>query len=816
MELINSFRRYLLETVPMLVVKDRLAAEAAETMDTRRAGDYYVAATLKNDSFLSYNEFSVEVIQQAGISDIQTAYAYSGNKYLIPEEFRDKIVSVQRQRIIDSFEEKNEYYRMLAGMRAIDQDPIMVVPSEISKYGFSGKAPVALDSLPVAILSFMESDGYLKGLQKKYPDHKYIPYLATRKIDIAIARRAEDYQLLYTPRLENGYRFYRDFISFYEEARQYFMGCVYNNAYASRYNYYHGFIGFMILHMAIQRTLNSTFKVMADRDFYDLETVRVFLDAYSVPFVELFTLNQQKLLAKNLNILLREKGDVQVLYDVLNLLGYENFELLKYMLVKQHRLYQENDESLPVPMFYYRTVTTDTGEMVLELDKTNMYEYYFVGIPMNETDVVIEDLADVDAYPYDSFVTGDPTWIQDGELSSALENMDMNYVETKYASIDLTFRMQEINFELIYLGRLILDRKNQTDILSVEMSLISSGLVSLFDVWILLICLLCKRNEVYPDTIHTPSKILAIMGYNFDADFDKVKEDIKAHPEWYDQEVLDHIDDFQFGSTRDINDAYRNVKQLADLLTRIMQETDNPDVYHANMMLYNTLLLTDRTTEMYTMSDGEVAELYSDYLKDAAPDVYEFYEGVETADECVDYINYIATKLSTLLEDTEYLMYINPVDINLINAILTILRAFKSFTVDIKDISVEYRFDSRLHNLFKLMDKAWFEAKIKVSEKGIYYNDAIHVFQSYITTKEFLQMYDAFRTTSNVSAVEGMLMHDLIKTIETVSLSESDQLHTQDAIHSFDGKVMVKDSMKMSDSFTFTWVDPGKEPSGTN
>ena len=807
MELINSFKRYLINTVPKIVVKDRVAAEAAETMTSRRNGDYYVAASLKIDTFLSYVSYSREVIQRAGITDISTAIACSNNKFLIPQQYREAVLQAQRDYIIANFEETNEYYRMVAGMKAIGQDSVMLTPSELSPYGFTGDSPVALDSLEPAILSFMESDGFLATLAQRYPQHKYIPYMATRKVDIVVARRADDYQLLYTPRLENGYRFYRDFISYYEDARQYFLTVVYNHSYESQYNYYHAFIGFMILHMAIQRTLNSTFKVMADRDFYDLETVRIFLDAYSIPFIDLFTLAQQKLLCKNLNILLRQKGDVQVLYDVLDLLGYDNYELLKYMLVKQHRLYQENDESLPVPVFYYRTVVDDNGTTVLELDRTSMYEYYFVGVPMDETDVVIEDFEDVDAYEYHEFVDGDPTWIQDNELALALENMQMNYVETKYAALNLVFRMQEINFELTYLSRLILDKKAQTSYLTVEMSLISNHSVSLFNVWVLLICLICKRNEIIPDIIKNPSMMLAIWGYNFQADFDKIKEEVRKNPELYDQEVLDHIDNFQFGTIRDVNDAYRHVKELASILTEVMQKTDDPYVYHANMMLYNALLLTDRNPSLYTMSNGEIADLYSDYLADAAPDLYEFYMGIETPEECIDYINYIATKMSTLLEDTEYLIYLNPVDINLINAILTILRAFKSYTIDIKDITIEYQFDSRLHNLMKLMDKAWFKVHLKYGDRAIRYNDAIHVFESYIKTHSKMLLSDGWFSSVTIRNHSAMIMHDLIKRFEQVSLKASDQLATEDGIHVVESNVQTESRANFRDSFTFEWVD---------
>ena len=37
--------------------------------------------------------------------------------------------------------------------------------------------------------------------------------------------------------------------------------------------------------MALQRMVDSMFEVMVDRDFYDVETCRMFLEAYGVPFV---------------------------------------------------------------------------------------------------------------------------------------------------------------------------------------------------------------------------------------------------------------------------------------------------------------------------------------------------------------------------------------------------------------------------------------------------------------------------------------------------------------------------------------------------
>ena len=197
-------------------------------MESRRAGDLYVSAMLKNDRFESYESYSESVIRKAGINDNTLIKKCLVDKRNIPHEYRDRVVIAQREKVIAEYEEQNDYYRMIHGLKGKNQESIMVPPSIYRSYGLTGDMPLALDTIPSSVVAFMESDGYLDTLIKRYPDHKYIPYLGERKVDIVTARQADDYQLLYTPRLDNGYRFYRDFIFYYEEARQYFLSCVFN------------------------------------------------------------------------------------------------------------------------------------------------------------------------------------------------------------------------------------------------------------------------------------------------------------------------------------------------------------------------------------------------------------------------------------------------------------------------------------------------------------------------------------------------------------------------------------------------------------
>ena len=63
----------------------------------------------------------------------------------------------------------------------------------------------------------------------------------------------------------------------------------------------------MILTMTINRMISNNIKAFVERDFYDELTVRTFLSAYGLVCDKIFTLTQLKLIAMNLNILLRNK-----------------------------------------------------------------------------------------------------------------------------------------------------------------------------------------------------------------------------------------------------------------------------------------------------------------------------------------------------------------------------------------------------------------------------------------------------------------------------------------------------------------------------
>lgn len=825
MEIINSFKKYLKAIVPYIVFKSTKESDDNETQMSRLAGDEYVDAMLQMDSFEFHSSYSKAVLNQAGIHDELLIAQIQVNPLRVPEDKRYAVLKAKRKEITTNFVECNNYYRRLNGLpNMIDFESrgIYLDPRVLERYNYfpytietyeSGDEDnmIALHNYPKNVILSMEKTGQLDEIYKEHmngtEDVRYIKYLGSRKIDYLSARTAGNFELLYVPRPDNANRFNRDFLMYYEEARQYFLNVVYNFFYSEQYPYYEEYMGFFILVMAIQRMVTSLFEVMVERDFYDIETCRMFLEAYGVPFVDIFTFQQQKTLVKNLNILIMNKCTSQVLYDILDLLGYDNFTLTKYLLVKQHKMYQENDESEPKPVFIYRSIVDENGDSYYILDKSKLYDYYFVGVDMDEQDIKLVEQTSVDAHDYRSVTEPDPTWIEDEELVSKLEDAEINYVETKYTNIAITIRMQKIMFEHVYLQKMLCDKSIETSKIMVEIPLITSKKISLLEMEVILICLTCKHNGVIPDLLTFPSRILPVLGFNFDADLELIQSEVRNRPDLFDAKVAEYIHDIQFITPSDVNELYRNVRELATVLINCMQTTPSEKVYHACRKLYNTLMITEVHNEVFALPDGSIPETYMDWLQSYDPEVYQYIDTME-ADDCVDKINYIATKMMTMFVDTKYLSYLNPIDRTVIEGILRILRWFKSYTLDIRELEIIYLFDSRYYNMMRMIDRMYIHANLILREPNIGFSDWVGQFKAALLYKETMgKLEDVARLSASMTFKEfDNILRDTMHMFSNLHVAEFMLTDYMDRLLVTVENMTLKDRMHMSDerrSLTF-------------
>ena len=841
MELTNILKRFLMNGVPKIVIKMGKEARKYETLDVMKKADIYVAASLKVDTFNAYRySIDTNALVAIGIYSKKERQRILGDTSILERNYKHLLPSLMeymRNRVISNYVEENPYYRTLNGQPPLEdtyEDFIYPDIAVLEDHGFTEtydatdyvhRTPLHL--LPKDTLFSMESAGYIDKYQEEHPDKRYISHVGNRKVSIVSARRAHNFELLYYPRQDSNSRFYRDFIFYYDEAREYFTSVIYNHNFSAKYEYYDGFIGFMILNMTVQRMISNLFKIVVERDFYDLATLRLFLESFGVPFVELFTARQQRMLVKNLNILLMKKQGTQVMYDILDLLGYDSFTLSKYVLVKQHKMIQKNVEADHEPLFIYRITTDEEGNRLMVKDAFSSFDYYFVGVDMREEDVRLVDITAENAYDYDEFTKQDPTWIRDEDLAKRLEDSDFNFIETKYADMAVNIRMQEKLFEMVYLSRILLDKKEDTGKIKISLARISENPFSLLEVEVLLICIMCKNNHMAPNILRRPSQILAVLGFNFKEDLERIKNDIlRENEEWkyyhgedlVDTKFLEYLNTVTFTTPKDVNDFYVNLRNFEEFMSYAMLTTHSVDAYHAYRKIYNTLMITSITDETYQDDAGNPVFRYDTYLKHLNIELYTFWNNLRK-EECPDYINYIGTKFATIFEDTEYMGLLDLGDAALIEGILKIIRTFKSLTIDLKNLDIVFVFDSRTKNTMRLLSKGMLEATLYPKESPIAYSDWNVFMDATDKPKDMMILQEVQKFRNRIIAKDNMPMYAKMYGSTTEMLIHDGVLQRYvDSAELVDVFIKTKDKMCLSDKgcAIFTWDDePPKMIGGT-
>lgn len=688
MAFLDSIKNLLIETVPDLVIKYSNIAAMYETVDTKRAGDRYVAAKRKLDTFDSYPSYSTQCLLAAGFIE-SDAIAFSKDRSKIPSSKRAIVLEMQRKMIINDYVEENDYYRTLNGLPMLEDMEEIWLPMEVYEEYDITPGPVH-EINPETLLVF-EALGILDNIIAEHPERKYLQHLGKKRIDICTARLADNFEIIYMPRLDHGEIFYRDFMMVYEECREYFLTVIYNTYYGTKYDYYDNYLAFDILIMTMNKMVSSMMLKYIQRDFYDVDTLRIFLEAYGIEYNSVFTFAQLKLVAKNLNLLLQSKSTDRVFIDMLELLGYSNFSVMKYYLVKQH-IFDENNK----PVFYYKTVTDEDGNTSEVLDVERMYKYYFVRTEIGTYNIqeILSDTANV--LPYNQVAGLDDYWIEDAQLKEKLASSEFNYIDTKYIDINVVYNMHSVMFETIYLTRMVLD-KTETKAIYVNLPTISEEEVALFDVFILLICLLCKYNHIEPDILKSPSKIMYILGYNFEADFEAIKQEILNRRD-LDDSLVNYIKTTTFTTASDVNALFGNVKELEQLLVKLMNETESKATYNAYEKIYRTLMWTKLNDSIYKVN-GHVPDQFTDYLFQASGRLYSYYISCETDEQIIQAIDYVTTKMMNLFSNVKYLKLIKIMDETQLTAIRKLLCFFKSYTVNMQETKMVLILDNRYFNM---------------------------------------------------------------------------------------------------------------------
>ena len=789
-----------------VIVKMSYEANLYETTNSKREGDRYVAAMMERDIFSSYHQYPEDVLIKAGLTDPEFISECVKDKYKIPHKKRETVLKYMRQSVIDEYEELNDYYRNLIGkppLNTPESEYIYLTDAQMEYYKIDEVRPI--HDYPLEIIIKLERF-VIPDLIKKYPEKTYLKHMGSKAVNIVRAREAKNFEIIFSDIILDNI-FLRSFFETYDFCREYFMSVIYNKSLSGRYNLYENFIGMNIMIMTVQRLIVDTIKLSIDRDFYDLISIKKMFECYGIPFFEDLPLDYQRTIIKNLNMLIRSKATDKVLYNISNTLMYERIQIYKYYLVKERKL-DENED----PIIVYKTVYDDDGNASQVPDYEKMYDIYFQSTDILEPNVILAIENKPNRYHYNEVTDEDVYWWETEELKKELYEREYNFIETKYLGINLMHNLTNLLYDTCYFLNLLVDNKDTTtpmetrilnadamktgtDYLYLILDRFSSIPISIFDSVVILCALVSKKNGMKGNIIaNSHAKVLSVLGFNFELDFDLIKETIKKYPRVFKKpEISKYLDLLDIKHVDDIETLYNNFKNFADFCAERIANTENIYEYRAYKTLYKAFTVREETGKAFTMTNGEVAKTYLEYLYDKLPHIAKYIESLHK-DKLGVYIEHVIGKLNELIPDIEYLSALNGTNNNIIMALMSLINFFKSYTTDLRNLNVIYIFDDKVTNKIRMVDDPRLFIKLFPEEKSLKYNDAGHLCVKFDKEDNLLIYSQA--AISNTLQMGGDVLHRDSMTLkskmeydEMMDLIYNDSLHVSNHIGSLNNKL---------------------------
>ena len=499
----QSFMTELMDISLHLIWKDPFYAISMEQAGDRVDAEAYVAARNGELRFNSVFQFHTQVLQ-AFFPNPEELNLVLVDKRAIPEDKRDAIVAAESEYLINYWEneggESNDYYRLLFGL------PPRELPE--NEFVYNTKYADIDMKTPVHLLSYtdrlrLENLGYFTELRKqtKYSGKKYeyLEHLGKYRIYPYVARQAESFELLYVQQSQYT-QLRNDFIDVYEAARRMVMRVYYSDAYRNKSHLYEGFLGMCILFMTQSRMCVKYLEADIPRNFYDLESLKLVYDAYSVPFYSAIPLKYHERIVKKINELISYKGSNQIFYDLFEIFDFGRMSAYQYYLVKD-RITDEDGN----PIF------RDSKGNLLSPEQMWTIRFARVGFEDDQFIAITDPENYVD---YEDLIADDPYWEEDENLKKKLYESDWNFFHSKYMGVQIMFELSKLIFETCYFFRMLEDNRDSVEQMSVYY-MVTGEEYPLFDIVIYAIALLCKNAGYSGEIPSDPSAVASVYGFNF-------------------------------------------------------------------------------------------------------------------------------------------------------------------------------------------------------------------------------------------------------------------------------------------------------------
>lgn len=491
----NPMSEYLLKLQLIVTNSEFMNIEEArkyETVESRLAGEEYVNAVLKLDSFESYSwdpGFIKASLVILGYPE-NIIRKYMDSPEYIPTNIKNVLVEKAREIRIKNFKETNKYYLNLSGVPLELEDPYITIPdefyelykddAELNPKGYIHEMPKKYQEL------YMNSP-YYKALLKEYPNVEYLKHLGSYSVDIVVSRRARDGDILLinTPKLQTYHKIFgnvvvspeivHEFTTVYKKTQKYVYNTLKGN-FSQIYPNYNSFIRFIMIYMTIGGCMNEFMHKSSKLIHMNNIIANDYFTLYGLPSALLEGTSLVNFL-KKFRKLLMDKG-TNTVYRVKDLIGYNYTDIYTLVMVKQqvfkngypvYHIDEETGERIPVQNIVFRRLGTAE-------DNTSYFQF-------KNSDKT---------YTVEEITSGDPRWWNTPEVLEMIQTMNYTLSNSKYIQLSTAMSMDDIWWQTCILLRGLLDNKSETQFtnIGISQSLNGTSTISVFEAALLLIIMM--------------------------------------------------------------------------------------------------------------------------------------------------------------------------------------------------------------------------------------------------------------------------------------------------------------------------------------
>lgn len=366
---------------------------------------------------------------------------------IIDSKYYDEIVYLMRNYYIETYEEKNEYYRTITGLPPKGDPGIPIrnyaylIPDYVD-IDLNDRERQYIHELGIDVNRTLEALGVLDIIRADYPEYEYLNYL-TQGVDLYTARTKEDFQILWNTS-EMDPVLTEEFLDTYEKNRIYVQAAVYTKAMEVESQYYHSFMLVYTLLITLIDMICNLQSHIVKKDVLNARCVNYIFSMYGVPYFRLIPYKYQERLCKNIHRIIKKKSCDEGLIELVNLFGFENLDIWKLYILKDQSVNMNSATEFDTERVLYcnynnhiqhSSITEELSSDSTYLPLPNDYEYtskYINSITYTNDQMISTDR--YIAYPFPYYLEkGNAMFVSiDGHLLNDTDYVIYNYNKIQF------------------------------------------------------------------------------------------------------------------------------------------------------------------------------------------------------------------------------------------------------------------------------------------------------------------------------------------------------------------------------------------------